>query len=312
MTAAKRNGVFAVALAGMLGAAVAVQVVRDRVFASGSIDREVLYVTSGDVMKRAALSYNALAADVYWIRALQHFGGERQKPAELRRFDMLYPLLDLTTTLDPLFTVGYRFGAIFLAEAKPGGAGKPDDAIRLLQKGIAFNPGKWDYFYDIGFIYYWHLHDYERAAEWFKRGGDLPGAPWWLRTYAAVMLTRGGDRAASRAMWVQIGQSEESEWLRSTAHMRLAQLDALDQIDILRNTLQEFTKRSGRAARSWDELVSAGLLRHVPPDPSGVPYRLDPQTGDVGVDRTSPLWPLPTEPAAAPELAGGAAPPVPR
>jgi hypothetical protein len=312
MTAAKRNGVFAVALAGMLGAAVAVQVVRDRVFASASIDREVLYVTSGEVMKRAALSYDALAADVYWIRALQHFGGERQKPVELRRFDMLYPLLDLATTLDPLFTVGYRFGAIFLAEAKPGGAGKPDDAIRLLQKGIAFNPGKWDYFYDIGFIYYWHLHDYERAAEWFQRGGDLPGAPWWLRTYAAVMLTRGGDRAASRAMWVQIGQSEESEWLRTTAQMRLAQLDALDQIDIVRKTLQEFTKRSGRAARSWDELISAGLLRRVPPDPSGTPYRLDPQTGDIGVDRTSPLWPLPTEPAAAPELAGGAAPPVPR
>ena len=311
MTSRRQNILFACALLVMVSAAVGVQIVRDRVFASSAVDRQVLYVTSGEVMKRVALSYDALAADLYWIRALQHFGGERQKPAAERRFDLLFPLLDLATTLDPLFTVGYRFGAIFLAEPQPEGAGKPEEAIRLLQKGITFNPGKWDYFYDIGFIYYWHLHDYERAADWFKRGGDLPGAPWWLRTYAAVMLTRGGDRAASRAMWIQIGQSEESEWLRSTAQLRLAQLDALDQIDVLRGTLGEFTKRTGRTAASWDELVAAGLLRYAPPDPSGTPYRLEPETGEIRVDRASPLWPLPTEPAAAPELTG-AAPPAPR
>lgn len=311
MTARRQHATFMCAVGAMLATAVGIQLVRDRMFAATAVDREVLYVTSGEVMTRVALSYDALAADVYWIRALQHFGRERQKPPEQRRFDLLYPLLDLTTTLDPLFTVGYRFGAIFLAEAQPGGAGRPADAIRLLQKGIAFNPAKWEYFYDIGFIHYWHLHDYERAAEWFKRGGDLPGGPWWLKTYAAVMLTRGGDRAASRAMWTQIGQSEESEWLRSTAQLRLAQLDALDEIDVLRGTLREFTKKTGRTAGAWDDLIAAGWLRHVPPDPSGTPYQLDSVTGDVRIDRASPLWPLPTEPAAAPELRG-AAPTVPR
>ena len=205
MSSRPRSAAFAYALAAMLALVVALQIVRDRAFAANMVEQDLMYVTSGEVMKRAALSYDAIAADVYWIRALQHFGGERQKAPELRRFDLLYPLLDLTTTLDPLFTVGYRFGAIFLAEAKPGGAGRPKDAIALLEKGIKFNPAKWDYYYDVGFIYYWHLHDYERAAEWFDRGGKIEGAPWWLRTYAAVMLTRGGDRQASRAMWVQIG-----------------------------------------------------------------------------------------------------------
>ena len=120
---------------------------------------------------------------------------------------MLYPLLDLATTLDPRFNVAYRFGAIFLAEPRPGGAGRPDQAIALLKKGLAFNPGKSDYYHDIGFIYYWHLRDYQQAADWFDRGGRQPGAPFWLKTYAAVMLTRGGDRQASRALWTQIGQS---------------------------------------------------------------------------------------------------------
>ena len=53
-------------------------------------------------MQRAALSYDAVLADVYWIRALQHFG--RRAPEANPRtgsYDLLYPLLDLTTTLDP-------------------------------------------------------------------------------------------------------------------------------------------------------------------------------------------------------------------
>jgi hypothetical protein len=293
---------FVSALVVMICAIISLEVVRDRTFAFTAADDQLLYVRSGEVMKRAALSYDDLVADVYWIRALQHYGRERLKPEAERGFELLYPLLDLATTLDPRFSIGYRFGAIFLAEPHPGGAGRPDLAIKLLENGVARDPGKWDYYHDIGFIYYWNLHDYEHAAEWFRRGGDLPGAPWWLRTYAAVMLTRGGDRQASRSMWLQIGQSGDSEWLQKTAQIRLMQLDALDQIDALKRMMNVFSARTGHAAQSWGQLVSAGLLRGVPLDPSGTPYRIDAATGEIGVRAESPLWPLPTEPAAAPEL----------
>ena len=304
----RQTGVFVLALAAMLALAVFLQVVRDRAFAYTSVDRQVLYVSSGEVMRRAALSYDTLLADVYWIRALQHYGGERQKPGRERRYDLLYPLLDLATTLDTRFTVGYRFGAIFLAEPHPGGAGRPDQAIALLKKGVTFNPNKWDYYHDIGFIYYWNLHDYKNAADWFSRGGSLPGAPFWLKTYAAVMLTRGGDRQASRVMWTQIGQSEESEWLSNMAQLRLKQLDALDQIDLLKRIVNDFTMRTGQRAGSWQQLATAGAVRGLPIDPAGTPYALDATTGEIGVAPDSSLWPLPTEPVAAPEMKGEAPP----
>ena len=302
MTSRRQTAVFIASLMTMLAVAVALQVVRDRAFAYAVVDKPVLYVNNPEVMRRVALSYDTLLADVYWIRAIQHYGGERQKPRFLRRFDLLYPLLDLTTTLDPRFNVAYRFGAIFLAEPRPGGAGRPDQAIALLKKGIAFNPGKADYYHDIGFIYYWHLRDYQQAADWFGRGGDLPGAPFWLKTYAAVMLTRGGDRQASRALWTQIGQSDESDWLRNMSQLRLAQLDALDQIDALKGIVADYTKRTGKRAESWEQLAAAGAVPGLPLDPSKTPYHLDAETGDVGVAEGSELWPLPTEPAAAPEL----------
>ena len=311
MTQRQQTVAFLAALVAMLALAVILQIVRDRAFAFVRVEKQVLYVSKPEVMRRVALSYDSLLADVYWIRALQHYGGERQKPGRERDYDLLYPLLDLATTLDPRFTVGYRFGAIFLAEPRPGGAGRPDQAIALLEKGIRFNPKKWDYYHDIGFIYYWNLHDYERAADWFSRGGSLPGAPFWLKTYAAVMLTRGGDRQASRIMWTQIGQNEDSDWVKRMAQLRLAQLDALDQIDMLTRIVSNYSSRTGRRAGSWEQLVAAGAIRGVPLDPANTPYTLNAETGQVGVGRDSDLWPLPTEPAAAPELGGGA-PAVPR
>jgi tetratricopeptide (TPR) repeat protein len=296
MTTRGQSILFGVVLAAMLGLATAVQLVRDRAYAFTGVDERVLYIRSGDVMRRVALSYDAALADVYWIRALQHYGRERLKPAEQRRYDLLYPLLDLATTLDSRFTVGYRFGAIFLAEPHPGGAGRPDQAIALLKKGIAFNPNKWDYYHDIGFIYYWNLHDYRAAAEWFKRGGALPGAPWWLNTYSAVMLTRGGDRQSSRAMWHQLATGQENEWLQQTAQLRLKQLDAMDHIDTLEGVVTEFEKRAGKLPASWEQIVAGGLLPGIPLDPDGTPYTLNFSTGDVSVAAWSKLYPLPDEP----------------
>lgn len=311
MTERRHTVAFVVSLAVLLTVAVTLQIVRDRAYAFARVEKQVLYVSKPEVMRRVALSYDSLLADVYWVRALQHYGGERQKPVSERDYGLLYPLLDLATTLDPRFTVGYRFGAIFLAEPKPGGAGRPDQAIALLEKGIRFNAKKWDYYHDIGFIYYWNLHNYEKAADWFSRGGSLPGAPFWLRTYAAVMLTRGGDRQASRAMWTQMGQTDDSDWVQRMARLRLLQLDALDQIDLLSRIASNYTARTGRRPGSWEQLVAAGAIRGVPTDPAKTPYTLDPETGRIGVARESDLWPLPTEPAAAPELNAGG-PAVPR
>ena len=297
-----RTIVFVMAIAAMLVLSGGIQAARDRAFPQNTADAEVLYVRSSDIMQRAALSYRAVVADAYWIRALQHYGRERLKAPEDRRYDQLYPLLDIATTLDPRFVTGYRFGAIFLSEPHPGGAGRPDLAIALLKKGIARNPEKWDYYHDVGFIYYWSLRNYEEAAAWFTRGSERQGAPWWLKTYAAVMLTRGGDRQSSRVMWEQIGRSEDNDWLRRTAQTRLAQLDALDQIDGLERIVQDFARAYSRPPRSWQEMIAARLLPGIPADPTGTPYVLVAATGEVTVAASSRLHPLPTDPKAAPEL----------
>jgi hypothetical protein len=296
MTAVRQTSVCVAGIGLLVSAAVVLQMMRDRTYPEGpAAADQVLYIDSGQVIEKVALSYKAVLADLYWIRALQHYGGERLKPNSNERFALLYPLLNLTTSLDPRFMVAYRFGAIFLSEPYPGGAGKPELAIRLLEKGIRTTPEKWEYYHDIGFVYFWNLHDYLKAADWFRRGGDQPNSPWWLRTYAAAMMAKGGDRQTARVIWQNILSTTEGEWMRETAKKRLLQLDALDQIDYLRQIRDEFHHRKGRSPESWEQIIAAGLLRGVPADPTGTPYTLNFATGEIAVSGYSPLYPLPLE-----------------
>jgi hypothetical protein len=281
------------ALAACFAGAVGLQITRGRLYASDQRETErILYVRSDAAIKRLTLDFDALASDVYWIRAIQHYGGDRrQAPATGRKYELLYPLLDHTTTLDPYFTIAYRFGAIFLSEPYPGGAGRPDQAIALLEKGIAAQPDKWQYFHDIAFIHYWVRRDPTSAAEWFTKAAGRPNSPSWLRPLAASMLAAGGDRKSARFLWIQMQQSDE-QWLRHNATRSLLQLDAMDVIDQLQPIVQRFPPAAGES-HSWELLVRRRILRGIPLDPSGTPFAIDPATGVVSVAPDSNLSPMP-------------------
>jgi hypothetical protein len=299
----------------LLVAAAELQAVRERRYPPGAETADSLYIRSGVAMRRLTGAYNALAADLYWIRTIQYYGGgaralQRQAllaptvpdpPPALAAVDqaypLLFPLLDITTTLDPRFTIAYRFGAVFLGEAYPRGAGRADLAIALLQKGLAARPDKWEYMEDIGFVNYWFVHDFGAAAAWFQKAADTPGAPWWLRSLAATTLAQGGDRQSSRAIWEAIAQSSDNDWLRGEAERRLAQLQGLDVIDALQRAVDDYVRRTGETP-DWAALVRARALRGIPLDPAGTAYELT-RDGRVGLSPRSPLWPPPEEPAGA-------------
>jgi len=287
----------------LVGAAARLQAVRESRYPPSTEAQETLYLRSGTTARRLAGAYASLAADAYWIRALQYYGVRKLSFAKRAAnaaetpgsYELLYPLLDLTTTLDPRFGIAYRFGSVFLSEPYPSGPGRPDLAIALLEKGLRVQPDKWGYMQDIGFVHYWYDHDYRAAAEAFRKAGDMPGSPWWLRSLAATTLASGGDRQSSRLMWESIRQSAETDWLRGDAERRLTQLRALDEIDALARVVNEYRRRAGQPPAGWPALVRAGMLRGVPLDPSGTPYELAPG-GDVTLSLASPLSPLPTEP----------------
>ena len=91
----------ALAAAAVLGAAaVGAQIQRDRSFRTDKPAEQVIYLQSPEVARRLALSYDLLAADVYWIRELQVFGSARKLTDQERDYSLLYPMLDMATGLE--------------------------------------------------------------------------------------------------------------------------------------------------------------------------------------------------------------------
>jgi hypothetical protein len=245
-----------------------------------------LVLRSGKLLKVMSLEYAPLMADMYWTRVVQYYGDKavRHDPD----LELLWPLLDVTTTLDPHLLVAYRFGSMFLSESAPRGAGRPDLGIQLIQRGIQANPDYWRLYEDLGFIYYFELHDYNKAGAAFLEGSKNPQALPWMKVLAAKVSEQGDNPETSEFLWNEIYTSTKDPQMKENAatHLQLLKADAdCKAIDALSD---DFEKRNSRRPSSIRELVTAGLLRGIPADPMGNAYVLD-NTGKAQLDPESAL-----------------------
>jgi len=235
---------------------------------------ELIFYASEARFSRLGGGYSGLLAAIYWTRAVQYYG--RHRLAHATEFSLLGPMLDITTTLDPHLLIAYRFGSLFLAGKPPEGAGDPQRAIHLLQRGIVANPDYWRLWEDLGFIYYWDIHDYAHAARAFQTGSERPGALPWMRVLAASVASAGGELQSSRFLWAEIARTAENDQMRHSAEAHLAALDTLEALRKLDGLLDQFRESAGHGAHSLQDLAGAGYLRGVPLDPSGEPFTVGP------------------------------------
>jgi len=265
------------------------QVRVDRLVDPSQAQREVLYLWSAKHVRLLFPGFENLAADIYWLRTVQYFGGQRLFDRD-KRFELLSPLIDITTTLDPRLEIAYRYGAIFLSEAPPFGAGRPHDGIALLARGAGAVQNSWRLRQDLGFFQFLYLRDARSASQTLLEASRTPGAPFWLRSMAANVLMKGGERALARRMWQEMLEQAEEGILRTNARVQLEVFDARDQADLLTSLVREHEKRKGQRPASLEELIRSGLLRGSAVDAAGVPFEYDQASGVVRVSNMSPLW----------------------
>lgn len=245
---------------------------------------EVLYLPSGKALKRMSLGYSGLLADIYWTRAVQYFGARYH--VHSTHYELLAPLLDITTDLDPHLIVAYQTGSIFLSQRTPLGAGQPDQAVTLLEKGIRENPEHWRLYFTLGFVHYVDRKDYKAAQEAFEKGSKVPGAYVWMKIMAARMAEHGGDTATAIELWQRIFETNTDKDIRQNALMHLDSLHADADIEALERTVRVYFERTGALPREWSDLIRLRILGGVPVDPTGAPYKLLPD-GTVQVQDPS-------------------------
>jgi len=247
------------------------QIDRER---TGTTLEEVLYISSPTLLKRMSLGYDGLLADIYWTRAVQYFGDKLTRGSE--HFDLLAPLLEITTTLDPHLLVAYEYGANFLAPKFPEGAGQPLRAIKLAEFGIRNNPNQWHLYYDLGFIYYFDLEDYAKAEKAFADGAKLPRTHQIMPIMAAKMAEHAGNIQTARLMWVTTLQTTLDPNVKANAVAHLNALQVDEDVTTLERLTSHYREKTGHLPQSFADLEAANLLRGIPTDPLGHTYKLMP------------------------------------
>ncbi|MGZ8845551.1 MAG: tetratricopeptide repeat protein [Pyrinomonadaceae bacterium] len=261
---------------------------------------EPLYL-NGPAMKRITLAFNGVAADWYWMRSLQYLGRKiiKYEDTHAGQFDLhdlssldlrlLPSLLRMATTLDPQFLEPYYYGALILPDLNQ------DEAISLLNYGIAANPYKWRLHQHLGYIY-WRRGDYHKASDVYAAGAKIAGAPPWMLAMSARMKAEGGAGQAAREMYAHLSEASDDLNVKRMVEKQLMRLDSLEERDRIRRVLSDYRARTGNCVATWKEvsstLRSAGLRidgSGAPSDPGNTPYRLVKDGCDVDLDENSPV-----------------------
>jgi tetratricopeptide (TPR) repeat protein len=250
-------------------------------------DSDLLYFSSPSVVKKMALGYENLLADVYWLRAIQYFGRIDRGKINAEPFKNLATFLDIITTLDPDLIDACRVGSVFLSEGEPVGAGQPEEAVKLLDKGIEAHPDLWRLRLDKGFVYYWYLKDFKAAGNVWLEASRRPESPEWMAGLAAMSLTKGGAIEVARALWQQQYNESTREDIKENARNCLISLEVAEDLWTLEFLLGVYRLENGMFPRSLEDLSSGESRKIIQADPLGTPYDYDPETGAVSLSPQS-------------------------
>lgn len=267
----------------LLGSAL-IKPVQDRIWArleNRAADPDLLYFATPGAVRKIALGYEGLLADIYWMRTIQYYGQRDKAERRKVRYKNLAALLDITVALDPRMLDVYRYGSLFLSEADPVGAGRPEAALKLLDKGIALHPEGWQLRYDKGLIYFWFLKDYQAAGQVWLEASRLASAPFWMESLAASALSTGGAIETARSLWQRQYEESKREDIRENAMNHLLSIRVDENLWTLEFFIEKYLARFGSNPENLQDLVRAGYLKYIPADPANVPYMYDSVTGIV-------------------------------
>jgi hypothetical protein len=230
---------------------------------------EMMYFPSGCEINRLTLGNQALFADAIWLWFIQYYGKHRLTD---RKYDRMYHILDVLTTLDPAFLKAYQLGSMLLTHD----AQRPDQAKNLLKKGMYSNPDAWTLPFYYGFLHFVFLGDYQTAQIFFRFAGQKPGAPDMPRRWEAyVTYKKIDDLQTALQLWLDLYNSTTNPEEKRVAELYIKDIKMKIDINNLNEQVKSFTAKFGRAPSNLDELVEYGFVESIPLEPHGASYKIE-------------------------------------
>jgi len=162
--------------------------------------------------------FKEVASDFLFLQSIQIFGdwelGRKEK------FKRVYPVLQTITLISPHFVPAYSFGALVLEEL-----GYVDEAVDLLNKGIAFNPRAFElWLYRDFSIRLFRTREYKKAIEGIKTALRIEGHPPVLERILAYAYEKDGQIEEAIRQWERIYTSTKDPAIKKICERHLKKL----------------------------------------------------------------------------------------
>ncbi len=233
--------------------------------------KEALSLLPATLYRFVALEYKNLAADLLFSRTMSFYGGtfKRDEPVDVDTYRAMYRRLDTASQLDPYFKDPYYFGQSVLA----WGAGMPQEANALLDRGRRHRTGDWVLPFFMGFNAFYFLHDKAQASDFLMEASQRPEAPPLVGLLAARMASESGGTEIAVSFLQQLELQTEDAVTRNDVRMRI---EALQGIATLERAVAEYHARFGALPATPDDLRARGVLGLLPVDPYGGTFYIAP------------------------------------
>ena len=241
------------------------------------LGRELLYVPTYQAVKFLSLGNEGLAADIFYLWAIQYYS--MYTPTE--RFLYLRTMFNLITDLDPLYFDAYSLGGLVMQMAAGRNPeGHRQSVIDLYEKGV-FNIAD---DFRLAEIAAWDLHtawkDDKAPTHFLEIAISRPGAPDRIKR----VLGRWRDGAhlwsfdESIEYWLEAISDATSERDRSYARSHL--YDSVRDRDqfVMNPILKTYEIIYEECPADFEVFVDSGILSSVPIDFFGEPYLIEPNT----------------------------------
>ncbi|HEX7125498.1 MAG TPA: hypothetical protein VF406_06920 [Thermodesulfobacteriota bacterium] len=261
------------ALAAVVGA-VAALVRLDQVRPRATAGDGVRYLALAREARPVLLGYEALAADVVWLQAIQYMADRYRRGDDLAG---LYDFLDAVTELDPKYAHVYEHGSTALVAIDR----RPDEAVRLLEKGYAALPDDWRVPYMLAYTHLFYYQDYATAARYLEDAAARFGRPTYMTALAARLHAQAGSSEAALAFLDRMRRQTTDATARQGIEERMAEVIVDRDLKVIAAAVARFRETRRRVPETVGELVRAGLLPAEPVEPFNGRYVIDQVTGEV-------------------------------
>lgn len=164
---------------------------------------EVLYLPKNEGIKAISFGYRNVLSNMLWFKTISYFG---KHYADDQQYKWLMHMCLLVTDLDPEKKYVYNFCSMMLSWE----AGKPEDALEILNKATGVFNDEYYFYYIRGMVYLYFLDNREAAVSDFTESASKRDAPAFIKRIAGKgILSIASPEAAAEFLQKAISNSAD-------------------------------------------------------------------------------------------------------